>query len=71
MNKRTARRNVLRIALLWAFGACTVLTQTGCLAATDEFRTVAGPALESGITSIVNGLLDGIFAIIEPDNTGA
>ena len=41
---------------------------TGCVTG-EEFRAVAGPAVETGVTSIVNGLLDGLFAVIEPDAT--
>lgn len=71
MTKPTIRRQASRIALLWALGVCTVLTQTGCLAAIEEFRAVAGPAVETGVTSIVDGLLEGFFALIEPDNNSA
>ena len=39
--------------------------QAGCLAS-QRFRDAAGPALQSGITDIVNGLLDGFFAVIDP-----
>lgn len=41
-----------------------ITIQTGCTL-TDTFRTAAGPALQSGITDVVNGILDGIFAVIE------
>jgi len=41
---------------------------TGCVTG-REFRKVAGPAVQTGVTAIVNGLLDGIFAVIEPDTT--
>ncbi len=32
-----------------------------------EFRTVAGDGLQQGVTSIVNAVLDGIFAIVDPN----
>jgi len=33
-----------------------------------EFRSVAGPAVHQGISAILNGLLDGIFAAVMPDS---
>ena len=41
---------------------------TGCVTG-REFRKTAGPAVRIGVTAIVNGLLDGLFAVIEPDTT--
>lgn len=37
----------------------------------DEFRAVATPAIQSGVSQILNGLLDGFFAAIavEPGGT--
>ena len=34
-----------------------------------EFRAIAGPAVQTGVSSILNGLLDGVFAVIAPDPT--
>ncbi len=34
-----------------------------------EFRTVAGQGIQSGVTTIANSVLDGIFAIVSPDAT--
>ncbi len=39
---------------------------SGCEAG-REFRAAAVPALQTGVTQILTGLLDGIFAVIEPD----
>lgn len=39
---------------------------TGCTAG-REFREAALPAFRSGSLSIVTGLLDGLFAAIEPE----
>jgi hypothetical protein len=39
----------------------------GCIWGGEEFREVAGPAVQSGVTQIVTGLLDGLFATIAPD----
>ena len=61
---RSRWSHALAIVVL-AFGATGM---TGCVTG-EEFRSVAGPAVETGITSIVNGLLDGLFAVIEPDAT--
>lgn len=33
----------------------------------DEFRTVAGPNIETGVNAFVDGILDGLFAVFEPD----
>ena len=42
---------------------------TGCLTG-KEFRDVAGPSVHSGISLILDGLVDGVFAVIDPDNMG-
>ncbi len=36
-----------------------------------EFRQVAGPSIESGVSSILNGVLDGLFAVADPDDTSS
>ena len=41
---------------------------TGCEDA-EEFRAATGDALQTGLTTITTGLLDGIFAVWEPDDT--
>lgn len=38
----------------------------GCSAG-REFRSIAGPAVQSGVSSILDGLVDAVFAVIEPD----
>ncbi len=36
-----------------------------------EFRAVAGDQLQIGVTALLNGLVDGAFAVLEPgDSTG-
>jgi hypothetical protein len=40
--------------------------QWGCLSGT-EFRSVAAPAIKTGVSSILDGLVDGLFAVVEPD----
>ncbi len=40
----------------------------GCdLRAAQEFRTAAGPALEEAANALADGLIDGAFAVFEPD----
>jgi hypothetical protein len=41
----------------------------GCTAGRD-FRDAALPSLRTGVDAIVDGLLDGIFAVIEPEPQG-
>ena len=65
--------------MLWAAGlrrvraraigvaATGLIALAGCDMLNKEFRQVAGPAVQSGVTDIVNGLLDGVFAVIDPD----
>ena len=48
--------------------AGTFTITAGCTVG-REFREAAGPAVQSGVTQIVNGLLDGLFAAIEPEAT--
>lgn len=56
--------------LLIGLVAMLLAAQPGCGSA-QEFRAVAGPSVHSGVTDIVNGLVDGMFAVIEPDDTTA
>ena len=39
---------------------------TGCVGG-KEFRETAFPAIHTGVSSILNGLVDGVFAAIEVD----
>lgn len=55
----------MRVAMV--AGSSWVLHGTGCGAAWTEFRSVAGPAFQQGVTAIVTGLLDGAFAVANPD----
>jgi hypothetical protein len=70
-NGERARRD-RRWLLRRAGGAvvvCLLLTiQTGCPAG-KEFREAAGPAIKTGVNSVLDGLVDGFFAAFEPDNT--
>lgn len=52
---------------------CLPLTlATGCGDELEsEFRSAAIGGIETGVDSIVNGLLDGLFTIAEPSNGGS
>ena len=52
-------------ALSIVIASCALL-QTGCKPGVD-FVGAALPSLETGLNAIVDGLLDGLFAIIEPE----
>ena len=34
-----------------------------------EFRTAATSSIQAGVQSIVTGVIDGLFAVIEPDTS--
>ena len=53
------------------FVAAVLAVSSGCVLSGSEFRAIAGPAVENGVTQIVNGLLDGLFAVIAPETGGA
>jgi len=36
-------------------------------AATDEFRAVAADGVAAGLQSILSALVDGVFAVVEPN----
>ena len=53
-HRRLAAKCVLLLGLLALVPGC------------EAFLTAAAPSLQTGVTSIVNGLLDGVFAAITP-----
>ena len=61
-------RNKHRLLVLMAGGLLTLSMAGGCAQA-EEFRAIASGQVQSGLTSIVTGLIDGLFAVIEPDAT--
>lgn len=69
MTKKNAPADVRGSRRLTFSLAAIILTNlAGCLPLLGtEFREAASPAVRSGVTEIVNGLLDGIFAAIEPE----
>jgi len=47
-------------------GIAALASQAGCIPYSGtQFRETAIPSLQTGVTSIMNGLIDGIFAAIE------
>jgi hypothetical protein len=49
--------------------ACFVLIlSAGCEFDGEEFRAVAGPSLEAGVTTLATGIIDGAFAVYMPDD---
>lgn len=55
------------IVVLGAGSAGCVCTAGWCA----TFRDVANPLFQSGATSIVTGIIDGIFALLEPQDDSA
>lgn len=66
MLKSHARPSSL-IAIL-AATALLAVASAGCEMDGKEFRAVAGPSLELGLTTVVNGIIDGAFAEYLPDD---
>ena len=56
-----------RIVLLTA-AVAAVATLGGCVAA-EKFRAAAGSSLQTGVNALADGLIDGVFAVFEPDTT--
>ncbi len=66
MQNGTPWRRVIRVIMM--FGGGGLMTVSACNGTLGrEFRTVAGDSVEQGVTSIVNGVLDGLFAVVQPD----
>lgn len=61
-HKRHSRNRLIAFALM----STATLPATNCTFG-REFRDAAGPALQSGVTSILTGLVNGLFAAIEPE----
>jgi len=61
--RRKRSRGCPTVATMLCLG---MLIAAGC-ESSQQFREAAGPALESGVNSILDGLVDGFFAVYEPD----
>lgn len=62
---------VCRIGITAALGGSTPLSFGGCEAHADEFREAAAPALRTGVDSLMDGLVEGVFAVVEPESGSA
>ncbi len=68
MNRHVNRRKVycvLGLAL-----ALPATTGAGCNEYMDEFRAAASPSLRTGVDALVDGFVEGVFAVVEPDEEG-
>ncbi len=45
-----------------------LVSSAGCEFDGKEFRTVAGPSLEAGVTTLATGVIDAAFAVYMPDD---
>ncbi|MBU0638953.1 MAG: hypothetical protein KKB50_08825 [Planctomycetes bacterium] len=64
--KRTSRARGAGIALV----ILALLVAPGCDdSVMDEFRTAAASQLESGVNAIFDGLLTGLFAVLDPSDS--
>lgn len=59
-------KTVLSRVLSWTLVCALALGASGCMFG-REFRAAAGPNLQSGVQSILTGLVNGFFAAIEPE----
>ena len=70
-SNRAVRRNVHRRICALGASAALILTAGlgigGCPDDFDEFRAVASPRLEAGVDALLDGLVDGIFAVVAPN----
>jgi hypothetical protein len=67
MNRQ--RRARLRSAFAIGLGVAALSTQTGCIPYSGtQFRETAIPAVQTGVTSIVVGLIDGVFAAVDVES---
>ena len=66
MKNGRGKRSAAVIAAM--IGALLTVTTSGCDDA-EKFRAVAGDSIEQGVDLIADGIIDGIFAVFEPDNT--
>jgi hypothetical protein len=64
-------RGLTHQALFVSLAALTWLGLTGCdVPYGPQFREAALPSLQAGLTQILTGFVDGVFAAIEPEADG-
>ena len=67
MNRQGCVR--LRSAFAIGLGVAVLSTQLGCIPYSGtQFREAAIPALQTGVTSIMVGLIDGVFAVVDVES---
>ena len=64
--RRAARRGMCALGATAALALSAGLSMGGCNDDFDEFRAAASPQLEAGVDALFDGLIDGIFAVVEP-----
>ncbi len=74
-NGQTSRRNCRSFCAAGAIVALSILLlplNVGCEdAVAEEFRSAALSSVETGVNSIMDGILEGIFAIAEPSSSSS
>ncbi len=70
-DKRTANRRLpIPKATVTGLALLGLTLLAGCDSEmAKEFREVASPSLQSGISSILDGVVDGVFAVVDPDTS--
>lgn len=67
LRTRSLVSTILRSSALLLGGACL----SGCEPAIrEEFRTAAFSSVQTGVSSILQGVVDGLFAVAEPEPSG-
>lgn len=69
------REREARVSCQWgailALGAAGLLATVGCTSEiAKEFRSAAMGQIEVGVKAIADGVIDGIFSVLTPDDTG-
>jgi len=54
----------------WGVSGATALSFGGCEQHADEFREAAGSTVKDGVNTLLDGFVDGVFAVVEPDDEG-
>lgn len=65
----TRTRTATVTTMLTVLTVAVLLVSSGCDKLGDDFRTAAGPSMQSGMTSLLTGVVDGAFAVFEPGTT--
>lgn len=65
------RRNRAAGAMAALLAGGCLLGAAGCNDKFDEFREAAAPALESGVNALLDGIVTGVFAVVEPNDASS